>query len=580
MKERECASRDERIESQAMRARVQPRAPDRPRLASLAWALGAAVAASCKVAAPLDEGEYASGAGSVEVTVDRSACRADDAGCQDDRAEYLEIGTYAGRCPDADASAETGRISALLGAQLDGHEVLDAQGSPVPLTRLTRGPRAFFALVRDRGCGVLAWGCSDVDLGNQPGVRVALEPAPIPGMGACYGGSCACSAASDASSPEGGDGAVADGQRDCSLTLVAAGTLPAPAQPGDLVAGPAIAATPQGYVIAFREQALAGGSKSRLRTVLLRTDGTLSAPPPLSLGYYDTMCSGPIDDDGVGLVFQQGEGLAVVSEPACSGQGSGATFVSIAADGTLAASTLANSIGAGQRLSLAPAHALAPIPGGGGFAFAYVSDAVAYEATVTSTMPMPPTPMAPDASAALVATQDTLHAIVALVRGDAGTRADVYVGTNRPPGPVAFSVAGATAASVAVSADGGLVAAATPEELTIQGFDAFGAPLAHSVRLAGGIFGSVDIARMEAEGTYAVAGGRAAEVIVAKLGSASSVLTVPLSSHAVLAQLLSGFDGRRLAIASNAGTLGVTWLTSHVLAGDVPTGGWALFACR
>jgi hypothetical protein len=552
------------------------------------WALVFAV--SCKFLTPLDEREYAGGSGTVSVLLDDSACSA--AGCGRATAAFVEIGTYPGSCPVAVASDPANTlVEKLLAAMTDADEVTPGTATPPPLPQPPAGPRAYFALSRDPQCGIIGWGCTDVAFTNQTEVTVALQPASDPRLGACLGGSCACSSgALDAGAEAGGVGRMEGGTTEggCSLALLSAGALPPPMQAGDVLAGPGVVATDQGFAIAIREQwSSDAGSTSAVRTFLLRPDGTLRAPPPANVTYYDDTCSGPIADDGVGIAYQPGSnaGVIAVSEPPCGKNGAGASFFPFAGDATLLPGRSFNSAGTGPDLMLARQHAVAAGSAGGAFELAYVSAAAAYDALVAdgavrSAVGLP----TPSASFAALSTTAGLQVQVVGTTSDAGWAAEVYSGAVGGMASRVGEVLGAELASLAASDGGALVAAVTDAGLVLQALDPTGRAIGSSPAAGpDGAFASVDVAAtgdLAAPFAVAVGGPRSVSVVLVDSMAVAASPPAPLTTQPVLTDLLASFSGVHLALAAGQGELAVVWLSDHLLRAADAAGGWALLACR
>jgi hypothetical protein len=553
----------------------------------------AAAVFSCKFLTPLDEHEYAGGSGTVIVTLVDGPCGPLDATCPRNAASAVEIGSYAGSCPATDASAgDREGVDKLLAASPDVRELVPPDmGSIPPLPEPAAGPRAYYVLFRDAQCGVVGWGCTDIAYTNQTQVAVAVRPAPSPALGACYGVSCACEGVTDASIDRPVVG-VSDGQaRDaaCSMALVAAGSLPQAMQSGDVLAGPGVVSTNDGFVVAFRDQWEGeAGSESALRTALVRIDGTLQSGSGAQLKYYDETCTGPIADDGVGIAFDvtRAAGLMAVSVPACAKNGAGATFISFSSDATLLQDSIFNSVGAGGDLTLARAHALAPSYADGNFELAYVSQSAAFSAIVASASLARATAQRANGAAtfAAVASTQSLRVSILGTLLDGGSGVDVSAGAPGTPSKPVTRLPDVLSASLDVSSDGALIAGAGSAALFWQAIDGAGRVLgAGSSSGPSGSFASVDVAATgDTTAKYVIAGGATGDVAILLVdGMAGTVTQLPgLSQEPVLHDLLGSFSGTHLAVAAGHNAVAVVWLTDHVLQPGDPTGGWALFACR
>jgi hypothetical protein len=542
--------------------------------------------ASCKFVTPLDEHEYSGGSGSVTVLLEDSSCVAADSGCQPRDVVVVEVGTYAGSCPEADASADDRTpVAQLLATSPDADESVGAAGPIPPLPEPSPGRRAYFALLRDSRCGVVGWGCTSLDFTNQTQVTVPVQPAGSPPLGACFGASCACTSIE----AEGGVDAGAEGARPdggCSLALVSAGALPPPLHPGDVLAGPSLVPTSEGFVVAVREQwSVEAGMGSALRTLRLGPGGVTATPTPVPLDYYDLSCTGTIPDDGIGAAFDSTKGgLLAVSLPACGDAGAGATFVPFSADGTPSPPGF-NSVGSFRDLQLVSGHSLAPVYAAGDFELTYVSGGAAFDAVVANSSVQTAASVAPGTPAAFAALASTSSLRTQLVglTADGGAATRVYAG---PPGaapPLVATMPGAHTAAVAVSGEGAIVAGVAAGGLVWQTLNGAGQPLAASASPGvGGSFRSIDVASTgEPTAPYVVVAGAAGDVTMVPVDSMAHATAPPatLSANPVLGELLASFGGGNLAVGAGQGVIAVVWLTAHRLGADDPTGGYALFAC-
>ena len=177
------------------------------------------------------------------------------------------------RCRARDHGAELGRAEhrlvrgrrlprrALRGRRADAHERRargrgDARRVPSRRSRsrraigdLATGKYAFAAVAKGEDCSVLATGCVEAEMGDTDTVAINMA-ATDPPSGACgLGASCQaarCVPANDNADPSVG--------AQCSLELLGAGPLANPVGGGGtLVSAPAIATTPSGFVIVYRE---------------------------------------------------------------------------------------------------------------------------------------------------------------------------------------------------------------------------------------------------------------------------------------------------------------------------------------
>jgi hypothetical protein len=547
--------------------------------------LGAVAAASCaplacQLVLPLDDGQYTGGTRAIAVLVNGDACQPNRCGGP----AFVEIGSYVGACPspDADATDPQG-IMQILREPLEAHQVVPTtaalSAATATLGGVGRGPHAFFVLLRDAQCAIVASGCADVAISSQTSVTVATQPmtAPLDAF-ACSGRACACGElAFDAAS----EGSIAS-DASCALTLRAAGPLPPLA--GGLVQGPAIAETTAGFVIALHDQS-SPSSTTHLQSVLLTPNGDLGGTNDLDLAPIEGTCSTAIDENGVGIAVapQSGAGLVVVAAPSCS-KAPSAVGVSFGSDGMPDTSTLGGFSGL-PGIALNRDHALSPRFGAGASQFelsclsessAFYAPLVVSNGMVTPTMPA----QDPGALATALAASPALQARVVTRLGDGALVAETYTGDGAggPPSTLVATLAGIQSADVVVGSAGGLVAATTAAGVAWQAFP--GALASSSVSLAA-MPASVDVAVGDgAAGLYVVAVGAPAGVTLFGVdASGQEQFALRLAEQPVVRDLVSGFDGVGLAIASGHGVVAVVWRTTLNLAPG-PPGGWALLGCE
>jgi hypothetical protein len=208
------------------------------------------------------------------------------------------------------------------GIPLDGSAVRVAfrKDNPAPpsIGDLKKGNYAFAAVARRDDCGIIASGCVEVDVASERSVALNLEPVAQP-TGAC-GGEAKCSSARCVPSPD--NDKLGAG---CSLALLGAGPLGnALSQNGEYVSGPAITATPTGFLVAYREVDNEGSA--RLTMLPLDAGGGALAPlesANLRKGALRDYCpeSAPTQIDSAALTLGANGGTVVLSHPACGSIG-------------------------------------------------------------------------------------------------------------------------------------------------------------------------------------------------------------------------------------------------------------------
>jgi hypothetical protein len=399
--------------------------------------------------------------------------------------------------------------------------------------------------------------------------------------------------------PEASDGATADRGGSC-FELVASRVLPDPIDPGAYLAGPGIVATKEGFVIAYREQ-MPGSSKSRLTSVALDDQGMASPPRHIA---FDGACSSPIPDDGVGIAWndQRSGGLAAVSQPDCAMNGDGGThnagltLVGFDAQGNLQAFNTVR--GAGNTVSLARGHSIAPLFTSGDFAvlstidqtptMAIIAskDAGIIDPDIYSTQPIS---VRSSGFAEIDASKDLMARLV-VGANEAGLGASLLLdGANAPSGDEAGASAvvdddlpDGPSGAVVVSGEQALTAV-----LTASGIDWRMRTLSSA-----GNRGLLDATSPSVVGVDAAWVGTGAMVVAGRKG-ALQLFRLPdaassgnedggstdTSQTMDLSNLLSAFEGDHFAVAGARGLVAVVWLTGHELQAGKPTGGVALFRC-
>jgi hypothetical protein len=267
-----------------------------------------------------------------------------------DQTKWIEVGVFGGTSCNGLAPLLPGGLPAEGAVARLAFDV--TKGSP-SLGDLAKAKYAFAAVARDVNCAVIAYGCADVDVSSATSVAITLQPAAS-AAGACPAGS-ACVAARCVPGNDNGDPAIGS---DCSLQLVGSGPLGDPlVQNGGIVSPPAIAATPKGFLIAYREYDGFAG-QSRVTTIVVDNGGGATAGPVTVL---PDRCQQGEESDALGLAFQNDTtGLAVVSRAACSPKPAGIDLLVVDPTGSVASSGFE---GQGEpRRILSPAHALAYDP--------------------------------------------------------------------------------------------------------------------------------------------------------------------------------------------------------------------------
>jgi hypothetical protein len=264
------------------------------------------------------------------------------------QAQWMEVGVFNGACPSATQLAggipRSGTLTRIAFPKGDS--------SPPLIGDLPKAPYAFAAVARDGHCAVVATGCSVVDLGKSKDVTIHLAATAHP-TGACAAGETCAEAEC---LPALGNGDPTRGAN-CSMELVGAGPLgdPLVLGGGDVVSAPALVATENGFLLAYREYDTGGGA-ARLTVAALDNGGGLTLAPTTAL---PGQCSGQLETDAVGLAYLAGAGVVVSARPPCSGQKPGFDALKIDSGGNVSGSAFNSSLGPGPTLSNAHALALA-----------------------------------------------------------------------------------------------------------------------------------------------------------------------------------------------------------------------------
>jgi hypothetical protein len=396
------------------------------------------------------------------------------------------------------------------------------------------------------------------------------------------------------------DGATSDSAGGC-FELIAARPLPDPIDPTAYLSGPGIVATKDGFLIAYREQ-MSGATKSRLTSVVLDDQGMLSPSKHIA---FDSGCASPIPDDGVGVAWSEtrGDGLAAVSQLDCGmtadggagGHTAGLTLIGFDGQGSLPSFNTVR--GAGNSVSLARVHSVAPLFADGAFAVLSTIDQIPTLALIASKGAgtidpdigsIQPMPVRSSGFAEIAASKDLLSRLIEgtneagvgaslLLDGGIATLSSDEAGTG---GTVDDDLPDGPAGAVAVSGEQALTAMVTATGIEWRMRTLASAEAQGALDVEGPVLG-VDAAWL---GTGAiVAAGRKGGLELFRLPDAASSIqdagSTDTSRTMDLSNLLSAFDGGHFAIAGARGVIALTWLTSHALQGGEPTGGYAVFRC-
>lgn len=485
----------------------------------------------------------------------------------------------------------------------------DAPQSPT-VGDLDTGKYAFAAVARAEDCSVLATGCLEAEMGKTDTVSIDMSAVDTP-AGAC-GVGASCQAARCVPATDNADPSVGS---QCSLELLGAGPLANPVGGGGtLVSAPAIAATPSGFVIVYREIDPNGASA---RVTVLPIDpagGALAATRPLLKG----RCANSDETDGVGLVMNGTDGQIVLARSAC-GARPGLELLSFSSkpDVTIDPNFRSSDSPTATTLALSGGHVAATRSGGSIVVF--TEDGASRIATV-----VPGTGVASPSGSfggttgvtgAWAAASDKVLAVLsagpnagAAPAGDGGveggtgtgtgndgpslslvmapptTAADTFSSINETPrAPIVFpGVWGAVAAlgtRVIVMSDGGGpgrsvsyrafdLGKTTPSETNGFSIEGTGNPTTGDVTMLG------DKAYFAA-----LKPGSVSLHVYANASTTPTLLRESLFRKEPRISAVSTVRDGRVAVAATASRIAVVWTTAKVLTNNDSTGGYAVFAC-
>jgi len=507
-----------------------------------------------------------------------------------DKTTWVEVAAY------KDATCEA--INPMLGDGVpDGYVARTAftlnDASPT-FGKIPSGKYAFAASARDKECNVLAAGCREVDVASLDTVNLSLEILERP-SGRC-GAGASCQAGRCVPANENLNPAVGAG---CSLELLGTGPLPVPTErEGTLLSAPAIVATPEGFVIVYRE--LSGGG----------ADGLISIQPIDPSGgalkptrrKFESSCAESDDPDGIGLVLDEDQAMVTLAKEPCSGDAE-LQLLNFRPPSTIGTFLVSPSgrlrvrLGAARPAALRPQGGVVVFTGGGVGTIADFSPTKGIIGTLTGTFG------GPNVTDAWVAATPRVMAVLAAARGalaldDAGAPLDAGLGgdaelrlvmvapdtplqtlaartPSRFPGEIA-SIAAKDARVIVASDDQGASVAyrafdlGTEKEKDSGQFSVEGEPkvTALDVQILGdrAYFASL----------------KQGQVAINVFDGATTQLR-PIR-ETVLSRIprISGVnivrDGR-VALAATETRVGVVWTTAKKLGRNDSSGGYAVFAC-
>ncbi len=186
---------------------------------------------------------------------------------------------------------------------------------------LPSGDYGFAAVARRADCGVVAAGCTNIDITRKREVVVDLTATKDPDAAKCsFGEVCnggRCLPPSNNTDPAIGEG--------CTMQLMGAGPLPNAISGAPFLTAPAVVPTTNGFLIAYGEFPAVDGSAACqtgnpcLRADLLPIDSGGGALPPIQKT-LDGYCDSPNPPDPAALTMNDAGGLLVFARPPCNGK--------------------------------------------------------------------------------------------------------------------------------------------------------------------------------------------------------------------------------------------------------------------
>jgi hypothetical protein len=478
---------------------------------------------------------------------------------------------------------------------------------------LPRDSYAFAAVARGEDCGIVATGCSEVDVGSASSVLVSMNATADATAGAC-GAGAACEAARCVPANDNADPSVG---ANCSLELLGAGPFATPiGGSGTLVSAPEIAATPSGFVIVYRE---VDANATNARITILPIDpagGALAAGRPLLGG----RCAGTEETDGLGLLLNGSDGQVVVARPACDDK-PGLELLNFSSTPDVTNEDQSHLVPSPTAQSITISASGAAAVRAAGNVLAFVEDGVARVSTVTSAGVSGPSgtfgATASNTGAWAAASESVLALLAAgpasggapppsdagadgaapvdagpspesgptlrLVMLPVATPLDQLVAPDAPRTPIEFpgswgAVAARASRVIVVSEGTGPGRSVTyrtfdannPEVVETNGFSVEGTPKVTNA----------DVAMQGDRVFFAVL-----KQGLVGLNAYAGASTTPRPLHAVnfaneprIPAINQVRDGK-VAVAATDTRVAVAWTTAKVLTSNDPAGGYAVFAC-
>ncbi len=387
------------------------------------------------------------------------------------------------------------------------------------------------------------------------------------------GGTGLAEAGVDSATPEAGPDADAATPTSCDLALLGHGTFDMPASSGTVYSGPAVVATPTGFIITYREADPTTTQAVRLKI----SDQGEATRSDVALPSCDNLSS-----DGISAIWNEtfGAGLMTVSSPACGLDHPRLHVSNFDSDGdTLAEYTYELP----SRIRLSPVKALAPY-GAKFFLAAMAGDAPFLYVFDGLSVQQDPAPM-------------EIHkgngAVTFVQVTTAPGMRSLLTDSDLEGGKLVLSVDDAQAGTALVSLSHGEVTSLTSWGKRTAVVRAAGDQLAwHVVSQDGGTladgtlagsFTATDVAQLHDH--LLIVGAGAGSITVFRLDDANGTFSVPTAFQIQLASSqgvsLEDFTGERIAMAAAKDRIVVAWLTTTTTMAGTSTapGGYAVLGC-
>jgi len=505
-------------------------------------------------------------------------------------AAWYEVAVFANGCPAVTILSggipPEGTFSRLAFAA--------SSANPPGLGDLPTQSYGIAAVARAADCSVLGTGCVAQGLGSG---TLTLSITPVSGTpaGACEEGSI-CEEAECVPDVDAGNGET-DGAANpltseaCTLTLLGQGPLADPLGAGStLLSAPAIAATPAGFLLAYREFDPVAGA-ARLTTIALDPSGAAASPVQTPL--LD-VCAGSPETDATALTFSGSQGTIALSRAACSdGPDGGSTLAGLVIatlDETGSIQESSFTTEAGGDVTLGQGHALASTAGGTLLAYTDAMSQASFAATVTGTS-VGSSPVAFSGfgagsnTAAYVAGSSAGAAFVAITAPSGS--APLAVIATQPKGSgvgkgstlaARWASASATGSRVLVASNGsGGTGAIAWSAFDMGTRDAVQSGTFYPATIGEVFF--VDVAADGDHAYFAAAIDQSISLFAFERASTEPQMLgeLPFASHPgiPLGMLRDGL----VSVAASGGRVAVVWGTGSTLGSDDSVGGYAVFAC-